>query len=145
MALLSFLGPELLDRVPGDVRPLDELAAHADVPSEMGVYLLLAASQRFTYPRGASPVFYIGMTRSLRARLNTHVRFTRQARSRRALELYYPRYEYAAAFGARYAYMVTTPGEGPRELEAETLGRFGRRFGSFPVANGAGSWRWIVG
>src|SRR5438105_4838341 len=88
----------------GPVRQLLDVSFH-DVPAKPGVYVLVAGpGLTFKYPRGRSPVFYIGQASSLRARLRTHARFVREARSRgRKLTLYWQMYEYGAAFGCRYS------------------------------------------
>ncbi len=112
-----------------------------DAPAKPGVYILLATARvTFRYPRGRSPVFYIGQARDLCSRLLEHRRYYGQARHDRKLVLYWPIYEYAAAYGARYTYILAGPRQRPRALEGEILAMFATRYRSWPVANGAGAW-----
>src|SRR2546425_9631447 len=83
--------------------PLRKRAIQA-VPNQAGVYVLVTRDgTKFQYPRGRSAVFYIGQAAGLRKRLVQHVKYMREARGSRPLSRYWPRYEYAAAFGARFA------------------------------------------
>jgi hypothetical protein len=142
MALFKFLGG-LKTSPLSDFWHLDE----HDTPDLPGVYLLIAKpSVHFLYPTGRSPVFYIGQARSLRKRLFTHLTFSRHVRDdRRASNapLYWPRYEYGGAFGARYCFIRTHQGRTSKDLEDIVLARFAKRYRSFPVANGAGAWNRI--
>ena len=115
------------------------LASH-EIPSGPGVYVLLAKpGTRFQYPRGRSPVFYIGQASNLGNRLRSHLRYSLQARGDRPLKLYWRRYEYAAVFGCRYTYISAHRGD-PGILEAKVLSSFADRYRSIPVANGGGGW-----
>ncbi len=112
-----------------------------EVPNAPGVYILASrGTTHFTYPGGNSPIFYIGQSVSLRGRLREHLRYARQAKENRQLPLYWPRYEYAAKFGARYCFIRTWQGIRPKALEDIVLARFAKRYLSFPVANGSGAW-----
>lgn len=113
------------------------------IPQTSGAYVLLAGpGTKFLYPKGSSAVFYIGQAVNLRKRLTQHRKYSQQASSgkNRQLALYYPRYEYAAAFGCRFVFIRTSPRQTPKRLEEAVLGLFAKRFRSFPIANGAGSW-----
>ena len=114
-----------------------------DIPQTPGVYIFLARGTRFVYPRRKSSVYYIGQSRNLRQRLRTHLTYAEQARDDRQLTLYYPRYEYAAAYGTHYCYVYTWHGLTPRALEEALLARFAEKHLSFPVANSAGAWKRI--
>ncbi|MBI3242039.1 MAG: hypothetical protein HYZ49_07085 [Chloroflexi bacterium] len=117
----------------------------AQVPTQPGAYVLLAASgTKFLYPNGSSPVFYVGQASNLQKRLLTHRKYSLEAKSDRKLPLYYPRYEYAAVFGCRFALIRTWQGFSAKALEEVVLAHFAKRFRSFPIANGAGSWNRIV-
>ncbi len=115
-----------------------------DIPVAPGVYILVAKpSIRFRYPRGSSPVFYVGQAKRLRDRLVQHLRASRLAKAdRRDRPRYWPRYEYAAAFGGRYLWLRTWRGKSPRQLEGEIIATFARQHKSFPVANGNAAWSW---
>ena len=114
------------------------------IPSAPGVYLLVAKPEvHFIYPRGKSPIFYIGQARSLRQRLERHLDYSRHVREERrepSEPLYWPRYEYAGTHGARYCYIRTWQGITPKALEDIVLARFQVRYHSRPVANSAGAW-----
>ena len=132
---LSFISKKNRPRKP---REFWSLAAH-DVPERSGVYVLIAR-RKFPYPKGRSPVFYVGQAKNLRRRLRSHLTYARRARADRRLRLYWPRYEYAAAFGKRYALVLTTRGQSPHSLEKRVLQDFSRKYRTFPLANGQGTW-----
>jgi hypothetical protein len=130
---------------PTPPKPLASLPQQ-EVPDRPGVYILTAEGRfRFRYPNGASPIYYIGQASSLRERLLEHLKFMQEARDRRKLLLYYPRYEYAAVVGARYSFVRTWQGLSPKALEDIVMAHFARRFGCWPVANGAGAWNRLEG
>jgi hypothetical protein len=138
VATFRFLG----DTQPSAIADFWRLATH-QIPAAPGVYFLIAKpGVRFTYPAGASAIFYIGQAMSLRGRLHDHLRFSRHVREDRRLgySVYWPRYEYAAAFGARYCFITCRSRQTPRMLEKFALRQFQQRYHAFPVANGAGAW-----
>jgi hypothetical protein len=94
----------------------------------------------FRYPRGESPVFYIGQGIRIRGRLRRHRVGILEARNARRLCLYRPTREYGAAFGAYYSFVLAPSGIHPRGLEDLLMARFARQYRSLPVANGAGAW-----
>ena len=111
------------------------------IPSGPGAYILVAKpGVRFNYPTGRSAVFYIGQSSDLRRRLNEHLKYSLEVREDPMHELYWPRYEYSAAFGSRYALLEDIS---PKTLEEELFHRFAQIYHSFPVANGQGSWKRI--
>lgn len=117
-----------------------------DIPQTPGVYILLSKpSISFQYPRGRSPIYYIGQASNLRQRLREHLKHSCQAKNKNArkLNLYWPRYEYAATFGGCYTFVQTWKGMTPKNLEDLILARFAEQYRSFPVANGAGAWNKI--
>jgi hypothetical protein len=121
-----------------------KISEHDDIPSKPGAYILVArGGSHFPYPRGKSPVFYIGQSSNLRKRLTEHLKYATQAKSDRKLNLYWPRYEFAAAYGGRYCYLITQQDISPKELEDLLLAKFAKKHFSFPIANGSGSWRRI--
>ena len=101
---------------------------------------LARAGTTFPYPKGRSPVFYVGQSADLRHRLTVHRTYAFQAKSDRQLVLYWRRYEYAASYGCRFVYITTWDGVTARDLEADILARFATRFRSFPMTNSAGAW-----
>ena len=122
------------------LRPLQKDAIQA-VENRAGVYILLTGrGTKFQYPKGRSAVFYIGQASGLRRRLIQHLKYTRDARGSRSLSRYWPRYEYAAAFGARFAVVPCSRGRSPRSLESVIIKAFATRFRAHPVANAQGAW-----
>lgn len=141
MAILSWLNDDRI--ATPEMQNFWRLRDH-QIPTTAGAYILIAApGTTFTYPSGESSVFYIGMASYLRARLRQHLKYAEQARSDRQNWLYWARYEYAAAFGGRYAWVPTWPGMGSRNLEYLLMALFAKKYHSFPVANGAGAWKKI--
>ena len=110
-----------------------------DIPARPGVYVLFG-SHSFVYPSGRSPVFYVGQSDDLRARLRTHMKWSLEASAPVRKPLYFPRYEYAAKFGRWYAYARTWQRLTPRAMEEMVMSRFADRYRAFPIANSAGSW-----
>lgn len=137
MGRLPFLDPDL-EHVA--IRDFWLLREH-DIPAAGGVYILLTAPGiTFRYPRYSSPVFYIGQAQNLKRRLCDHLRWSADARDNRKEALYYPVYEYAAAHGGRYTYILTKTRRTPKKLEDIVLACFAERYRSWPVANGRGAW-----
>ena len=119
-----------------------KLADH-QIPTGSGVYVLIARpGVLFRYPKGSSPVFYVGQATNLRHRLKEHLNYSRQARNDRKLDRYWPRYEYAASFAGSYIFIRTWRGKTPLHLEGEAIARFAKAHGSFPVANGNAARSW---
>ncbi len=104
-----------------------------DMPIGPGVYILLAR-QSFEYPRGSSPVFYIGKADRLRRRLRQHKRGILRASGDRKHAIYLPPYEYGATFGANVAVIHSTE---PQQTEFLLLAHFAKMYRSLPVANNA--------
>jgi hypothetical protein len=128
----------------GPVRDFWCLRDH-DIPQRPGAYILLARPRiTFMYPRRRSSVFYIGKAANLRARLRQHLRYATEARCDRQETLYWHRYEYAAAFGGRYTYVLAKPRQKPKCLEDDLLAMFAEHYRSWPAANGVGSWNSLL-
>jgi putative zinc finger/helix-turn-helix YgiT family protein len=110
------------------------------VPAQPGAYLLMAGAETsFRYPRGESPVFYIGKADVLRHRLRTHRKKIGQAKNDRGLCLYFPVYEFGASFGVRYSFIQAREERFPPFLEILLMARFAKQYRSLPIANNAGS------
>ncbi|MDP1798088.1 MAG: hypothetical protein Q8K78_11425 [Planctomycetaceae bacterium] len=109
-----------------------------DIPSGPAAYIFIA-KRSFLYPRGKSPVFYVGQSSSLRRRLYRHKMAIRRAGDERLLAVYRPITEYAASFGANVA--VVPLKKNPREVEFKLLAAFMDEFHGLPVANSAVNWR----
>ena len=137
MEPLAFLG-DLSPSSEGDLSNWDK----KNVRPEPGVYILLSGDgTTFRYPRGESPVFYIGQAKKLRGRLNGHVKAIRRAKDREK-DLYRPLQEYGAAFGAKYLLIIPASTDiKPKALEVKVMARFAKMYRSLPVANSAGAWK----
>ena len=142
-SIAALIGHAGQKREPSPIRNFWLLDRH-DLPEDAGAYVLIARpGVSFDYPGGKSPVFYIGMATSLVDRLSEHLKHSKAAAHARRVPLYWPRYEYAARFGGRYATINTWQRMTPRALEEELIAGFASRFKAFPVANSAGSWNRI--
>lgn len=142
MAILKFLR----DIGISPVRDFWRLAEH-EIPQAPGAYILFARSGiRFRYPKGESPIYYIGQSRGLRNRLKGHLKWSNQVRldTREQFPVYEPRYEYGGKFGGRYCFARTWQGLSPKALEDMIMARFAIKYGTFPVANGTSAWNRII-
>ena len=108
----------------------------SDVPDEPGAYVLgTVDGTMLIYPWGTSPVFYIGMANDLAARLSAHSKHTKGAIDDHEA-YWWPRYQFAAAFGAHAVWYFTGEVE-PKKVEAALVSCFYDEYGSIPVANEA--------
>ena len=110
-----------------------------DVPNEAGIYIIVAKSTKFLYPKGESPVIYIGTSNHLQKRLKTHLRLYKEAEGhfKNHSAWVYSRYNYAIAFGADVYYMRITGRENEKSLERKAIEGFFDKYGALPVGNGA--------
>ncbi len=112
-------------------------------PISPGVYLLMSERTLFTYPAGATSVFYIGQASNLRTRLRDHRKFTRHIRDGEASGRYFPRYEWAANHGALVTYSVPPRVNStltPKAMESQLIRTFALAFRAQPVANSQSAW-----
>ncbi len=108
------------------------------LPSAGGVYVLMSEKTLFTYPAGATSVFYIGQASNLQARLASHRKFSQDVRDGKAPNRYYPRYEWAANHGALVADAVRPRVNSvisPKAMESHLLCVFAEGFRAQPLAN----------
>ena len=123
-------------------RPMD--AGSARSPGrERRLHLADRGWNGFHLPCGRSPVFYIGQSKNLRNRLQDHLQFATEARDHRRYPLYFQVYEYAARFGCRYTCISALSWDTPKELEADVMALFAKKFRCWPAANGVGSWDFV--
>ena len=113
------------------------------VPSEPGIYIMVAKKREFVYPKKDSPVFYIGTSKNLKNRLKTHLRRYKDAKADfcKNASWNYSRYNYAVAFDADIYYMRITGREKGKTLESKAMEGFYNKYGALPVGNGAFSFR----
>lgn len=111
----------------------------SDLPEEPGAYVLgTADGTMLVYPWGKSPVYYIGMSKKgLAARLSEHSNYIQKYIDDHSAwrNSGWPRYQYAAAFGAHAVWYLAGEVE-PKDIEDALMGCFCDMFGSRPVANG---------
>ena len=124
----------------------DHFGVELQVPVKTpGAYILVARDGvAFKYPRGDSPVYYIGMSNRLRNRVRMHRENIRKAREHREFSIYPPLAEYGCAYGEYFSIVTTeVTGINPAELEMRLMARFAKRYGSLPVANSSANWKMI--
>ena len=106
-----------------------------EIPKEPGAYVLgTADGTMLVYPWGLSPIYYIGKTGSLRARLTEHGEHTQGAVDDHTAVSWWPRYHYGAAFGAHAVWYLAGKID-PQNVEATLINEFYQTYGSIPVAN----------
>lgn len=131
------LGPDASGWFDNDDYAIVDLATGdmSEVPDEPGAYVLgTADGTMLVYPWGSSPVYYIGESRSLAARLSDHSKHTKGTVDDH--DAYWrQRYQYAAAFGAHAVWYLAGKVE-PKHIENELMLCFYDAFGAKPVANG---------
>ncbi len=107
-----------------------------DIPDAPGAYVLGTANETMlVYPWATSPIYYIGMSTSLRRRLLEHRKHIQGATDDYWGKWWWPRYQYGAAFGASCTWFLSPEGTNPKALEAKLVSEFYLRFGSIPTAN----------
>ncbi|MDY4558399.1 MAG: hypothetical protein SPE09_07045 [Alloprevotella sp.] len=130
---------------PDIVFDLMDADALQEVPEVSGVYIIVATNgTKFPYPKGNSPVMYIGMSKNLHQRLTHHYRGTKNVAAE--IEDYKrmncqcnPRYHYFREFGAK-VYVFTRRGlQDPKCQESIYIGKFYEKYFALPVGNGARS------
>jgi len=117
-----------------------------DISNGPGVYIIVATQRtKFVYPKGNSPVIYIGKADNLRRRLREHLRNLSQCVDNEIYDLskhiqHCSRYWYFHYFGAHvYTYNCLKNTQDAKNLESEIIWRFYEKYRSLPVGNGARS------
>ena len=116
------------------------------VPARRGVYILVAANRtKFIYPKGKSPVIYIGQASNLRRRLREHLKNWKTVVRDEEKDLrdhveHCPRYWYIEKCkGARVYTFYCLKGQRAKDLESEIIWHFYEKYHALPVGNGARS------
>ena len=137
----------------GCERPKDRLYTALDlfekpelidtIQHKSGIYIIMSPTQKFIYPRSASPIIYIGTSNDLHRRLKEHIKYYGIAVEhwKDNTRWIYSRYNYIIAYGGRVYYMLTQGRETNKALESKALEGFYDKFGALPVGNGAFSFR----
>ena len=122
----------------------------SNVTTGPGVYIIVSADNtKFVYPKGNSPVIYIGKADNLRRRLSEHLKSLENVHQYEDLWLkkdkYQPpsRYLYMKYYGrARiYTFHCLKNTQEAKNLESQILWKFYERYCSLPVGNGARSFK----
>ena len=118
----------------------------AGVPARRGVYVLVAADgTKFIYPKGRSPVIYIGQASNLRRRLREHLKHWRDIVRDEKDDLqnhveHCPRYWYIESCkGARVYTFYCLKGQRAKDLESAIIWHFYEKYRALPVGTGARS------
>ena len=128
----------------------DELNLNEDDINDMttgpGVYIIVSADNtKVVYPKGTSPVIYIGKADNLRRRLREHLKNLRLVIDSEETDMrnhYQPcsRYQYMKYYGAYvYTFHCLKSTQDAKNLESQILWKFYERYRSLPVGNGARS------
>ena len=110
-----------------------------------GVYIIVSSKgTKFIYPKGTSPVIYIGKAENLRRRLREHFRNLTDLKDHEEEYLAswsqtQPRYNYMRYHGAHVFLFHCKKTQDAKNLESFIIGKFYEKFRSIPVGNGARS------
>lgn len=108
----------------------------SDLPVAPGAYVVGTADNTLlTYPWGTSPIYYVGQSKNLSKRISQHAEHGRSARDDHSAKWWYPRYQYAGAFGGHVVWWSVTEDVEPGNLEAALVDAFYMAYGAIPVGN----------
>ena len=117
-----------------------------NVSTGPGVYVIVATKRtKFVYPKGTSPVIYIGKADNLRRRLREHLRNFNHCVKNEEDDLskhiqHCSRYWYIRYFGAYVCtFNCLKNTQDAKNLESELFWHFYEKYRSLPVGNGARS------
>lgn len=117
-----------------------------NVSTGPGVYVIVATKRtKFVYPKGTSPVIYIGKADNLRRRLREHLRNFNHCVKNEEDDLskhiqHCSRYWYIRYFGTYvYTFNCLKNTQDAKNLESELFWHFYEKYRSLPVGNGARS------
>lgn len=120
----------------------------ADVTTGAGVYIIVSGDNtKFVYPKGTSPVIYIGKADNLRRRLREHLKNLRLVIDSEEADMrnhYQPcsRYQYMKYHRSYvYTFHCLKSTQDAKNLESQILWKFYERYRSLPVGNGARSFK----
>ena len=130
----------------------DELNLSKDeinnVTTGSGVYIIVSADKtKFVYPKGNSPVIYIGKADNLRRRLSEHLKNLNNIQDEETYMRGHwrqpcSRYQYMKYYGAYvYTFHCLKNTQEAKNLESQILWKFYERYRSLPVGNGARSFK----
>ena len=107
------------------------------IPQNGGAYIIGSSDRTmFIYPWGSSPIFYIGQSSNLSKRINEHKKYILKAINDHEEEYWWPRYQFAASFGADVAWYSIRGNQNPNTLESDLITTFYEVYGAIPHANG---------
>lgn len=110
------------------------------IDTKSGIYFIVSKNYKFIYPKGNSPLIYIGKADNLRRRLKEHLTNFRNATPKDSW--IYSRYNYMNMPGGFEIYYLTSiTNEKSKYLESRAIEDFYDRYLATPVGNGAFSFR----
>lgn len=119
-----------------------------NVTTGPGVYIIVSSDNtKFVYPKGISPVIYIGEAKNLRRRLQEHLKNLNSIQDDDSYmrgHWHQPcsRYQYMKYYGAYvYTFHCLKNTQDSKNLESQILWKFYERYRSLPVGNGARSFK----
>lgn len=110
------------------------------IQEKSGIYFIVSKQHKFVYPKGDSPLIYIGKADNLRRRIQDHLVAYKNANPKAMWT--YSRYNYMDMSGGFEIYYLTTiTNEKAKYLESRAMEDFYDRYLATPVGNGAFSYR----
>lgn len=139
----EYISLNRIDNIVGPIPLFEQKEYINDISNKAGVYFFISKSKRYIYPKGESPIIYIGTSNSLRRRLKEHLKsfhIAQQHVNEKDLWVY-SRYNYIIFHGAEVFYLPIIGKENAKDLESKILENFFDKYASLPVGNGAFSYR----
>ena len=87
---------------------------------------------KFPYPKGLSPVFYVGESEDLNIRIKRHLDWFEKAKFGETKHTPKPLWSYATEFGAKFAFIKCS---NHKQMEKQILMSFHNKFGAIPICN----------
>jgi len=121
---------------------------NGDVENRLGCYIISAKGKSIEYPKGKSPILYIGLSKDLRTRLfrdhyknNLKVLIDDPDYGLRTeyITMMQDKYQYMLYYGAIVDVFYCKGTQDAKHFESELLASFYSKYRSMPVGNGARS------
>ena len=140
----EYISLNRIDNIVGPIPLFEQEEYMNDISDKAGVYFFISKSKRYIYPKGESPIIYIGTSNNLRRRLKEHLKsfhIAQQHINEKDIWVY-SRYNFMRMSGGFEVYYLRVQGrETAKCLESKVLEDFYDRYGALPVGNGAFSFR----
>ena len=145
-----------------DFRAIEGVNAHFDmldflkpdfkckVENRAGCYIISAVDKSIEYPKGKSPIIYIGLSSHLYTRLYSD-HFCKNLKilidnpdyglesNRKMIRMMQDKYQYMYYFGAKVDVFYCKGTQSAKEFESSLIASFYEKYRSMPVGNGARS------